>query len=125
MHDAAHRCFLQQVSERRRSVVTSRTRPRSVTTGLEVIRRKRMARLSAGAKVGKASRAVVGTVTGTVGSAVSGASDAVAPVAGGTARELRKLENQLAKARKLETKRFSQLAAAERSKSGKAIERRL
>jgi len=84
-----------------------------------------MARLGAGAKVGKASRAAVGTVTGTVGGVVSGASGAVAPVAGATARELRKLENQLTKARKLETKRFSQLAAAERSKGEKGVERRL
>ncbi len=91
-----------------------------------------MAQTGAGAKVSKASRAAVGAVTGTVGGvvagasgAVSGAAGAVAPLTGAASRELGRLEKQLAKARKLETKRFSQLAEAQRTKSSKAIDRRL
>src|SRR4029079_5818908 len=103
-----------------------------------------MAQTGAGAKVSKASRAAVGAVTGTVGGVVAGASGAVsgaaraaapltragaagavAPLTGAASRELARLEKQLAKARKLETKRFSQLAEAQRTKSSKGLDRRL
>ena len=80
-----------------------------------------MAKRDAGSASSK-SRA--GMVVDTVGDVIVDAAGAVTPLSKSAAKELRKLEKRLASARKTETKRAQQLAAALGSKGRKQVAKR-
>ena len=73
---------------------------------------------------GDGTKAAAGMIVDTVAGVIVDAKGVVTPVPGRLARQIRKLEKKLVVARKTESKRLRQLAAAEASKSRSQVAKR-